>query len=356
MMGVMAELDMARARAFAERLMRTYSEAMVSMLLALGYRTGLLEAIAAGPATSEALAAGAGLSERYVREWLAGLAAGGIVEYDTSSQRYAMPAEHAVCLTGESFYNLAPLSGVVRLAEALPGIEEAFRTGGGIAEEDFGPESVAGTEDVARRRYDALLVNAYLPRAEGLTERLAQGARVADVGCGRGRCVHLMADAFPASSFVGYDVVADSVARATAEAERQGLANASFEVRDVGALPVDPPFDVVCAFDVVHELADPLGVLRRVRSALAPGGTFFMYDSGASSLVEENLDEPWAPLMYGMSVMRCLTVSLAQGGAGLGAMWGRQHATDLLHQAGFSEVTVRRAPGDPINAIYVCHI
>jgi len=345
---------MERALAFAEQVMRDYSAAMVAVLLAVGHRTGLLEAVAAAQGTSEEVAARAGLDERYVRECLAGLACGGIVEYESGSQSYRMPAEHALCLTGESFYNLAPLSGAVQLAEAIPRIAEAFKTGGGIPDEDFGPEALAATEELARRRYDALLVSGYLTRVDGLPERLADGIRVADIGCGAGRCVQLMAAAFPASSFVGYDLLPDAVARATSNAKERGLTNAVFEVRDAEDLPDDPPFDLVCAFDMVHELGDAAGVLRRVRSALAPAGTFLMYDCGASSLVEENLSEPWAPLMYGMSVMHCLTVSLARGGPGLGAMWGRQQATQLLHEAGFSDVKVRRAPGDPINSIYAC--
>jgi SAM-dependent methyltransferase len=185
----------------------------------------------------------------------------------------------------------------------------------------------------------------------GLAGRLAAGARVADVGCGTGHAIVLLAAAFPASTFTGYDLAPDAIARARSEAA--GLANARFEVRDAARLEVEEPLDVVFTFDAIHDQADPAAVLERIHAALVPGGLFVMVEPRASSDLSGNLDSPLAPFLYGVSTLHCMTVSLAAGGAGLGAAWGEQMALAMLAEAGFGEVTVHEAPGDPLNGVFV---
>jgi len=177
---------------------------------------------------------------------------------------------------------------------------------------------------------------------------------VADIGCGSGHCVNLMARAFPASVFVGYDIADDALESGAAEASSWGLTNASFENVDVAKLPTDPKFDVITVFDAIHDQVDPAAVLRGVREALAPGGIFFMVDIKASSNVEDNIANPLGPMLYGISTLHCMTVSLAHGGAGLGTVWGEQLATRMLREAGFTSVEVAELPDDPFNIVYIC--
>jgi SAM-dependent methyltransferase len=204
---------------------------------------------------------------------------------------------------------------------------------------------------LGRGVFDELLVDAYLPLVPGLAERLVAGARVADIGCGTGHALVLLAGAFPASTFIGYDLATDAIARARSEAA--GLANLSFEVRDAARLEVERPFDAVFVFDAIHDQVDPAAVLARIHAALVPGGTFVMVEPRASSNLEDNLGNPLAAFLYGVSTLHCMTVSLAGGGAGLGAAWGEQAARAMLAEAGFGEVAVHDAPGDPTNAVFV---
>ena len=202
----------------------------------------------------------------------------------------------------------------------------------------------------SRPRYDELLFSAYLGRPEGIVPRLEAGIRVADVGCGSGHCVTLMARRFPKSTFVGYDISEAGIASARGAAA--GVGNASFVVQDVAKLETRIPFDLITAFDAIHDPADPAGVLRRVRAALAPGGTFLMLDVCASSELADNVGLPMAPYLYTMSTMHCMSVSLAAGGPGLGTAWGHQVATRMLREAGFDDVQLFERI-DPANSLYV---
>jgi SAM-dependent methyltransferase len=188
---------------------------------------------------------------------------------------------------------------------------------------------------------------------DGLLERLGRGVRVADIGCGTGHALNLMAREHPRSTFVGYDLAEDAIARATAEAQAMSLRNARFEVLDVRRLPATPPFDLITSFDSIHDQVDPSAVLRRVHDALGPDGLFLMIDFKFSSHLERNLDNPFAPLYYGTSLMHCMSVSLAEGGAGLGAVWGVELAQRMLADAGFTRADVVDSPR-PQNVIYIC--
>jgi SAM-dependent methyltransferase len=348
------QLDRKRVQDFSRKLFGFYTSGLLTLMVEIGYRTGLFEAAAEGPGTSEEIARRAGLDERYVREWLSALTTGGVVDYDPATRRFTLPPEHATCLTGPSSRNLAPASQSLRmLAQRVPRVIECFRQGGGVSYREYEPDFTEAQDASWRRLYDGLLIKGFLPLAPGLPERLAEGIRVADVGCGTGHAINLMAREYPRSTFVGYDLGASAIERARAEAQAMDLRNARFETLDATELPPEPKFDLITSFDAIHDQRDPAAVLRRIAEALAPRGLYFMLEPKASSHLEDNVARPFTAYMYAMSVLHCMTVSLAEGGTGLGTAWGEQVALRLLADATFTSVDVVDAPG-PQNAIYLC--
>ena len=347
-----AEFDRAKAKAFTQLMVRHLEGAAVSLMLEVGRRVGLFEAMATmGAVTSAEIAGKTGLSERYVREWLAAMVCGGIVEYAAGERTYRLPREHAAMLTGSSSRNLTSMVEMFPLMNrVIPDVAEAFRTGRGVPYSAFQPEFTGLMDRRSRPRYDELLFSTYLGKPEGLIPRLEAGIRVADVGCGTGHCVTTMARRFPKSTFVGYDISDAGIAGARAAAG--GLDNVSFDVQDAATLAPSVPFDLITAFDAIHDQADPAGVLRQVRDALAPGGTFLMLDVYASSELADNVGAPMAPYLYTMSTMHCMSVSLAAGGPGLGTAWGHQVATRMLREAGFDDVQLFERV-DPANSLYI---
>jgi SAM-dependent methyltransferase len=346
--------DRKRVQEFARKLFGHYTSGMLTMMVDIGYRTGLFEAAAKGPGTSQQIADRAGLNERYVREWLGAMATGGIMEYDAGSRTFALPPEHAVCLTGTSSRNLAANSqGLAMLGKRLAAVTACFRSGGGVPYSEFRPDFTEFMDASWRLLYDGLLIKGFLPVAKGLPERLAAGIRVADLGCGTGHAINLMAKEYPRSEFVGYDIAADAIDRARAEAQAMALANARFEIRDVTRLATEPTFDLITSFDAIHDQRDPVTVLRSAAAALAADGIYFVVEPRASSNLEENIGNPFAPWTYGVSVLHCMTVSLAEAGAGLGTAWGEQTTRRFLDEAGFTSIEAVDAPG-PQNTIYIC--
>lgn len=349
------ELDAERAEAFAGTMLGILNGGAASLFLSVGHQTGLLDTMAElEPATSAEIAAAAGLEERYVREWLAGLTVSGVLEHDPVAGTFALPPEHAACLTRAAGPdNLASFAQYIGLfAEVEQEVVTCFRDGGGVPYASFPRFQRIMAEESAQVN-DAVLVDVTLPVVPGLVERLRAGIDVLDVGCGSGHAVNLMAKAFPASRFTGYDFSEEGVAAGRAEAARLGLTNARFELRDVTALDEPGGYGLVTAFDVVHDTAAPERLLAGIAKALAPGGIFLMVDIAASSHVHENLEHPLGPALYAASLFHCMTVSLAQGGAGLGTMWGEQKALELLAGAGFADVEVKRVEGDILNNYYV---
>jgi ubiquinone/menaquinone biosynthesis C-methylase UbiE len=201
--------------------------------------------------------------------------------------------------------------------------------------------------------FDAALIEAILPLVPGLPSRLEEGIDVADVGCGSGHAINLIAAAYPRSRCVGYDFSAEGVAAGCAEAAALGLENAEFVVRDAAELAEHERFDLVTAFDAIHDQAFPAQVLAGIAKSLRPGGVFLMVDIKASSNLEDNLDMPLATFLYGVSTMHCMTVSLSLGGDGLGTVWGEQKARQMLADAGFSSVEVAQVEADAFNAYYI---
>src|SRR5262245_28204806 len=346
-------MDDEHVEQFLGRLMSIYSGSMLSYMINIGDRTGLFDAAARGPATSEELAARAGLAERYVREWLGSVVAGGIFEYDPGTRSYSLPPERLACLTAGPA-NLAPISRLnTLLGKHVHQVARAFREGGGVPYAEFRPEFTDVMDAIGRGVYDAFLLDAYLPLVPGFVEKLQAGARVADVACGTGHALVVLARAFPASNFVGYDLDDGAIARARAEADGAGLPNVHFETCDAARLTVRDPYDVVLVFDALHDQVDPGAVLARIHSALCPGGLFFMKEPHAADTLEENAMNPMAAVQYATSTLHCMTVSLAHDGAGIGTAFGEGLARRMLAEAGFVGVEVYPAPGDPMDAIYV---
>ena len=279
---------------------------------------------------------------------------GGVVEYDAGGNTFHLPPEHAAFLTrAASPNNLAVTAQFVSVLGAVEDrIVECFRRGGVVPYSAFTRFHEVMAEESQQTVVDGLR-DSILPLVPGLTEALEAGVEVLDVGCGSGRALLTLARAFPRSRFTGFDLSEEAVGSARGEAYHLGLKNARFEVRDVTRLGERERFDLVTAFDAIHDQARPALVLRGIADALRPGGTFLMQDIRGSRHVEKNLDHPVAPFLYTISAMHRMTVSLAAGGDGLGTMWGEEPAAEMLAEAGFGDVAVRQLPHDIMNNFYV---
>ena len=351
----MSEAQATGSSEFGERMLRMKNEAALALMVSVGHRTGLFDVMAAMPAaTSAEIASRASLDERYVREWLAAMTTGRIVEHDGAAGTYRLPSEHAAWLTREAgMQNLATgmqYIGLMALVEDQ--IVDCFRHGGGVPYSAF-PRFQAIMAEDSGAVHDATLIDMTLPLVPGLIDRLRQGIDVADVGCGSGHAVNLMAEAFPRSQFAGFDFSHAGVAAARLEAERKGLANARFEKRDAARLGEIGQFDFITTFDAVHDQARPDLVLAGIAGALRPAGVYLCVDTSASSNLTENLDHPIGPFLYTVSCMHCMTVSLADGGMGLGTMWGEQTARKMLAEAGFTSIEAARLDGDIVNTYII---
>jgi SAM-dependent methyltransferase len=340
---------------FARRMLRMMNEAGLALMVSVGHRTGLFDVMATMPAaTCAEIAARASLDERYVREWLAVMTTGRIVEHDGAAGSYSLPAGHAAWLTrAAGMDNLAAgmqYIGLMALVEDQ--IVDCFRHGGGVPYSAFPRFQAVMAEDSGAVR-DATLIDVTLPLVPGLAGRLREGIEVADVGCGSGHAVNLMAAAFPRSRFTGFDFSGPGIAAARQEAERMGLDNARFEERDAARLGETGRFDFITTFDAVHDQARPDLVLAAIARALRAGGVYLCVDTAASSQLAENLDHPLGPFLYTVSCMHCMTVSLADGGMGLGTMWGEQTARAMLAEAGFTSVTAAHLDDDFVNSYII---
>ena len=345
--------DAADPEAVAGRVVEILNDGAICLLASIGHELGIFDTMAAlPPATSTQVADAAGLDERYVREWLGGMVTAGFVQYAPTDATYHLSPDHAPFLTGAGPDNLARTMRYVSLmGQVQPKVTEAFRHGGGLSYDDYpGFHHLQAGDSAAVN--DASLLDTILPLA-GVTDRLEEGIAVADIACGEGHAVNLMARAFPRSTFVGYDFSVEAVETAREEASGWGLTNARFEVLDVARLAEESAYDLVTTFDAVHDQAHPAAVLANIRRALRPEGRYLMVDIKASSKLEDNLDLPWASFLYAVSTTHCMSVSLAQGGDGLGTVWGVQTAERMLHEAGFSDVVVHDLEEDPFNAYFV---
>jgi 2-polyprenyl-3-methyl-5-hydroxy-6-metoxy-1,4-benzoquinol methylase len=349
------DLDQAKAEEFAERMVGVLNEGAIALMTSIGHRAGLFDAMAGlPPSTSDQIADAAGLNERYVREWLGAMVVGKIIEHDPEEGTYQLPQEHAAFLTrAASPDNIAAFAQYIPLLGSVEdGIVESFKRGGGVPYSAFPRFHEVMAEDSGQTVLPALKDH-ILPLVEGLTERLEKGIDVLDVGCGSGRALNHMARSFPNSRFVGYDFSEEAITRAHAEAQEHGSTNARFEVKDAAKLDEKARYDLITTFDAVHDQADPEAVLKGIAEALREDGVYLMQDIAGSSHHHNNLDHPIGPFLYTISCMHCMTVSLAQGGAGLGAMWGEEKAKQMLEEAGFKEVEIEQLPHDFQNYYYI---
>jgi 2-polyprenyl-3-methyl-5-hydroxy-6-metoxy-1,4-benzoquinol methylase len=353
----MAQLDPEKLKAYLGLIFGSLGGAMTSAMISLGDRLGLYRALAdRGPVTSHELAAATGLKERWLREWLYQQAAAGVLEH-RGQERFALSAEGAAVLADEShpafgagfFAHLPQTLGVV---DKLP---EAFRTGVGLPYDAFGPEGAAGIERGFAPWFRSMLVPVAIPRLPGVADVLRRGGSAADVGCGSGVAVLELAKAFPASTFHGYDISEHALARARENQRNAGVANARFHDARRESLPSDASLDFVTAFDCLHDMSHPERVMRAVRQSLRPDGVFLICDIKARDSFDENVRRnPMAAMMYGTSVLSCMSSALSEpDGLGLGTLgFPESLARKMCVEAGFS----RFEPidfGHPVNAFYV---
>ncbi|HEX6994518.1 MAG TPA: class I SAM-dependent methyltransferase [Gammaproteobacteria bacterium] len=350
------EPDAAAAAQFAERLLKTLNDGALCLMISIGHRTGLFDTMSTmAPSTSAEIAARAGLDERYVREWLGAMVTSGIVEYAPQSGRYALPREHAASLTrAAGADNIGVFAQYIgTLASVETDIVECFRNGGGVPYEKYPRFHEVMAEDSGQSVLSSLETH-ILPLVPGLVARLEQGITVLDLGCGRGLVLKRLAELFPRSRFKGIDLSSEAVA--FANAQKAGLDNVEYVVRDLSDFDrwAEPAaYDLVTTFDAIHDQARPLNVLRGIYRTLKDDGVYLMQDIRGSGHHHTDADHPLGTLLYTVSCMHCMTVSLAQGGEGLGAMWGEPKAREYLSRAGFRTVETHRLAHDIQNNWYV---
>lgn len=348
-------LDQARSEAFGQKMLDTMNASAIGFMLSIGHRTRLFDTMAGmAPAAADEIAREAGLNERYVREWLGAMVTGGIVEYDPQRRIYSLPPEHAAFLTREATPNnvAASMQWLAVLGSAEDQVVEAFWHGRGVPYSAYKRFHEVMAEESEQTVVSGLIQH-IVPLVEGLSQRLAGGIEVLDIGCGSGRAVNRMARTFPASRFTGYDLSEEGISRARGDARHADLQNVHFEVADVAAMKDTARYDLITAFDAIHDQARPDVVLANIRRALRSGGVFLMQDITGSSHLHNNIGGAVAPFVYTISCMHCMSVSLANNGMGLGAAWGKEKALEMLEQAGFRRVEVRTLPHDIMNYYYI---
>jgi 2-polyprenyl-3-methyl-5-hydroxy-6-metoxy-1,4-benzoquinol methylase len=348
------QLDEAKLEAFMGKVLDDLSGTMTTFFCSIGDRLGLFRDLAEhGPTTSAELAERTEINERYASEWLRGLAAAGYLDYQADTGRYALPPEHAEALAREGgpMFVGGPYEMLPGMARTFDGLVEAFRRGGGIAQDAYDPTIWEGMQRFTDTWFENHLLQEWLPTVPHVRERLEQGALLADVGCGSGRAVLKLAQTFPNSTFVGYDAFEGQLSRAVANAAKAGVDDrVRFELLDV-AKGLPELYDVITTFDVIHDSADPLGLITAIRQGTKDDGSYLMLEINCADRHEDNIG-PLAAMFYGFSIFYCMTTSLANGGEGLGTC-GMPEAKvrELCTVAGFGTVT--RLPVDnPFNVLY----
>src|SRR5713101_5517730 len=333
------QLDWGKVKEFAGLMLNDMGAAMQGALTYIGDRLGIFKPLAAaGSVPSAELAKRTGLNERYLREWLGAMTAAKYVTYDAASGRYTMPREHAMILADENspYFMGGFMQMIVPEVSMAPKLLDSFRTGKGVPQSEYPPEVFEAIERGSAPMYRSRLVKRWLPAMPQVVECLSEGGSALDVGCGSGRAAIAMASAFPRAKLFGYDGHPGSVERARANAKAAGVADrVTFDVVDCTKLPTGQ-FDFIATFDVIHDSVDPVGLLKAIRAALKPDGTYLMVEVNVSNDVADNIS-PMGRMMYSASTLYCMTVSLAHGGAGIGAMMGEAKARELVQQAGFAE-------------------
>jgi len=346
-------LDRDRIEAFLDRFTGFLTGATTIGLLAVADRSGLNSYLGEHTSgTAADIAEGARLDERYVTEILSGLAAAGVVEYEPSTKVFSLPPEHALFLSSEisPYFMGGWLDMMPSILSQVEGVAKATVHGGGVGFEEFGRTIIRGIDRGNAPSQRIFLTSKWLPAISGMVEQLEGGIRVADIGSGSGTAAILMAQAYPNSEVVGYDISDDSVSVARSRAE--DIPNVEFHGYTAEDIPTEPGFDLITSFDVIHDLADPMSGLKRIREALRPDGSYLMMEPKASSHLENNLNDRGA-LLYGVSTLHCMTQSLAQNGAGLGASWGEEMAREYATEAGFASFNRLETITNRFSAFYL---
>jgi 2-polyprenyl-3-methyl-5-hydroxy-6-metoxy-1,4-benzoquinol methylase len=353
-----SHFDQAKAEAFAGNLLTALNHGALCLMVSVGHRTGLFDVMSKlPPATSAELAAQAGLNERYVREWLGAMTTARVIEVDPATLKFSLPPEHAAFLTRVAAAdNIAVFAQYIAIMGSVEDdIVECFRNGGGVPYARFPRFHEVMAEDSGQSVLSSLETH-ILPLVPSLPERLATGIRMLDVGCGRGRILNRLAALYPRSRFVGMDLSQEAVTYAREEASRGGRDNVEFvavNLSDFDRTAEPESFDCITTFDAIHDQAKPLNVLKGIHRALKPDGVYLMQDISGTSHVHQDIEHPIGTFLYTISCMHCMTVSLAQGGEGLGAMWGEEKTRAYLQQAGFRSITTHRLAHDIQNNWYV---
>ena len=345
-------VDPDKLNAFMGKFVGDLGAGMHAALAVMGDRLGLYKAMAAaGPQTSSELAKKTGTSERYLREWLNAMAAGGYVSYDGAANKYFLSDEQAFTLADET--SPAYLPGAFQVISAVfasaPKIADAFRSGSGVGWHEHHPDLFVGTERFFRPNYAANLVTNWIPALEGIEAKLKKGGKIADVGCGHGASSILMAQAYPNAEVVGFDYHPASIETAKERARQAGVANrARFEVASAKSF-AGQGYDLVTFFDCLHDMGDPAGAAKHVHQSLAQDGSWMVVEPMAGDTVESNLN-PVGRVFYSASTMICCPASKAQEvGLALGAQAGEKRLTEVIKSGGFKHV--RRAAETPFNLI-----
>jgi 2-polyprenyl-3-methyl-5-hydroxy-6-metoxy-1,4-benzoquinol methylase len=349
------DYDNSKAEEFASKMFQFLNSGMLSLMISIGYKTGLFDIIAQlKPSTSQEISEATNLNERYIREWLGAMVTGNIIEYDSLTEKYFLPKEHSAFLTRKSgIDNLAVLAQYVSLMGNVEDkIVECFRNGGGLPYSEYPKFQELQAEETARI-FDSKLTNQILPLIPEIDNRLNDGIKVLDIGCGRGRAINLMGKTFSRSEFTGCDISREGISSAKEEAKNMGLTNVQFEIKDALLIEELGKFDLITAFDTIHDQVQPTKVLKAIHASLNNDGFFLMQDIAASSKVEKNIHSLLAPTLYTISTMHCMSVSLAFDGEGLGTMWGKELAVNKLTEAGFKDIKVKNVEGDIMNYYYV---
>ena len=347
-------IDQAKADAFVGKVLGDTAALAVTVMSSIGDRLGLFKNLAQeGPATSGELANRAHVNERYALEWLSAMASAGYLEYDPATRRFILPPEHIPVLAQEGgpvFFGGVQQE-VVGLSGPINQLMQAFRNGGGVPMEAYDPSTWEGVTRFTNGWFENLLVPVWLPAMPEVQAKLERGALVADVGCGHGKALIKLAQTYPQSRYIGYDSFAPSVEQATINARAVGVADrVSFELRDVSqGLPEQ--YDIITTFDVVHDAVNPRGLLRAIREGLRPGGRYVCLEINSSDKLEENIGL-LGSFFYSVSVLYCMTSSLAHHGEGLGTVGiPESKMRELCAEAGFGQV--RRVPMEnPYNILY----
>jgi SAM-dependent methyltransferase len=328
-----------KAAALARQVGVDFGAALTVALAYIGDRLGIFRAIADGtPMTSDELAQRIGLNERYVREWASTMAAAGYLEYDPGTAAFRMNPEQAMVLANEdnTFFTAGAFQYAVACYPQIPKLMAAFRQGGGVPFADFGAEIVEAIERLFHVGYEKWVAQAWIPAVPDIAARLRAGGEAAEIGCGAGQCLVPVAQAFPNSKFFGYDLDLTSIERARHKAAQAGVGeNVSFERVAAENLPFSERFDLVMAFNCIHDMARPGAALAAIRRILKPNGALLWSEADVSDRLEENLN-PQGRAIYAASTMHCMTVSLAHGGEGLGAVVGESKARRMASEAGFA--------------------